>query len=128
MVRFSNRCSAYREDGSERLAFSERHSSQVIARSSRIDSVELFQRRCTENIENETDLVVVITTWEHGSSGEHFSQNATDGPANETSCQVVIIGKRNADVDPHINGFCVLLEGQHDLRSSVPSRGHILFA
>lgn len=62
----------------------------VVARSSGVDGVELFEGRGSEDVEDESELVVVVAAGEERSAAEHFAEDAADGP----------------DVD----GFRVLLE------------------
>jgi hypothetical protein len=83
----------------------ERQSPQVIPGATRVDGVEFVQCGRAQDVEDQSELVVVIAAGEEGSTREHFSEDAADGP----------------DVD----GLCVLLEGEHDLGGAVPAGGDV---
>jgi len=57
-----------------------RSSPDVISRPPTVDGVELVESGCTEDVEDEGELVVVVSSREDRLSREHFSEDASDGP------------------------------------------------
>lgn len=70
----------------------------------RRDGIKIIKGRCTENIENDADLMVIVSTREERPTRKHLGQDAADGPK--------------------VNGFGVRFE-EEDFWCPVPSRSHI---
>ena len=52
------------EEGFEGLAFSEGEGADVVARAAGCDGVEFIEGGRTEDVEDESELVMVVPTWE----------------------------------------------------------------
>ncbi len=87
------------------LLFAEGKRANILARSAGRNSIKVVYRWCSENVENDGKLMMIIPAREEGFSREHLCEDAADGP--------------------HVDGTRVLLECQHDLGSAVPSCGNI---
>lgn len=66
------------EQRCEWLPLAEGQSTNVVAGSSCGDRVKFIERGCTEHVENECELVVIVTTREQWLAREHLGQNAAD--------------------------------------------------
>jgi hypothetical protein len=55
-------------------------SPDVIPRSSRVDGIELVERRRAKNVEDKGELVVVVAAGEDRLAREHLGKDASDGP------------------------------------------------
>lgn len=66
------------EERCEWLPLAEGQSTNVVAGSSCGDRVEFIESGCTEHVENECKLVVIVTAREQWLAGEHLSQNAAN--------------------------------------------------
>ena len=64
----------------ERAPFAEGQRAYVVPRSPRRDRVELVERRCAKHVEDQCELMVVVTSREQRLSGEHFREDATNRP------------------------------------------------
>ncbi len=69
-----------REELREWLPFPEGQRTDVIARSPRCDRVELVKGGRAQDVEDESELVVVVAAGEERLAGEHLSEDAANRP------------------------------------------------
>lgn len=62
------------------FSLAEGKGTDVVARSASCDGIELIKRRCTQYVQDESELVVIIAAGEEWLPGEHFRQDAADRP------------------------------------------------
>lgn len=64
----------------ERPSFPDIQSSDIVPRTPRGDRVELLDGRRADDVEDEVELVTVVSSGEERASAQAFSENATNGP------------------------------------------------
>ena len=127
------------EELGEWPALAEGQRANVVPRSARRDGVELVKSWCAEDVEDEGQLVVVISPREEGFPGEHFCKDTPYGPhidslRNQTvTCvcvcvcvrQSVRMGNSKPEKEGGSKHLGILLKGQHDFGRAVPPRGDV---
>ena len=63
------------EDRLEWATFSDGQRAYVVARASRGDAIELLQRRRANYVEDEVELVPIVTPWEERAAGEELCKD-----------------------------------------------------
>lgn len=110
---------ALREEGLEGNLLLEGEGADVLARTAGLDSVVVFHGWCTQDVKDKGQLVVIFPKLAHDGFLFRHSLSLTIF-SGEQGLSAQHLGQYTSNT-PHINSFCVFLEGQHDFWRTVPT-------